>query len=159
MEAEALALVMQQKYRILLLEAYSLLRNIPDAEDAVQNAFLKAWLNRDSLRNESYAGTWMRRIVRNESIDMIRRQQAAKRKIQTKLSVSEQIAEEDLLLSSMAAESMLAVLTDHQSRITKLYYLQGYSTREIAHMLGKSKGTICSVLSYSRNRLRATKQP
>lgn len=46
--------------------AFTLLRNENDCKDALQEAALKAWEKRESLREEKYFATWMTRILINE---------------------------------------------------------------------------------------------
>ena len=43
-----------------------------DANDVLQNVFLKAWNNLDSFRNESKLSTWLYRIAVNQSLDFMR---------------------------------------------------------------------------------------
>src|SRR5574344_45629 len=44
-----------------------------DANDVLQNVFLKAWSNLDSFRNDSKLSTWLYRIATNERIDFLRK--------------------------------------------------------------------------------------
>lgn len=44
-----------------------------DADDVLQNAFVKAWLSLDKFRGESSVSTWLYRICVNESLDHLRR--------------------------------------------------------------------------------------
>ncbi len=44
-----------------------------DADDIMQNVFMKAWLNLETFRNESKLSTWLYRIALNESLDFIRK--------------------------------------------------------------------------------------
>ena len=48
--------------------------NHEDANDVLQNTFLKAWKNLDNFQGKSSLGTWLYRIAVNESLDFIRRQ-------------------------------------------------------------------------------------
>jgi len=56
--------------------ALRILRNRDDAEDAVQDAFIKAWRNRDRFEGRAAFTTWIHRIVANASLDLLRRQGA-----------------------------------------------------------------------------------
>jgi RNA polymerase sigma-70 factor (ECF subfamily) len=58
--------------------AFSFLRNEADAEDAAQDAFLKAFRNLSSFRGEAKLGTWLVSIVLNEARGRLRRTSAAK---------------------------------------------------------------------------------
>ena len=44
-----------------------------DADDVLQNVFVKAWSNMDDFQNRSKISTWLYRIAVNESLDFIRR--------------------------------------------------------------------------------------
>ena len=45
-----------------------------DANDVLQNAFLKAWSNLDDFQNKSKISTWLYRIAINEALDFVRRE-------------------------------------------------------------------------------------
>ena len=45
-----------------------------DADDVLQNVFVKAWNNFESFQNKSKVSTWLYRIAINESLDFLRRQ-------------------------------------------------------------------------------------
>ena len=53
--------------------ACGILRSEADREDAVQEAILKAWEKRDSLKNEAAFRSWVTRILVNECYDICRR--------------------------------------------------------------------------------------
>lgn len=44
-----------------------------DADDVLQNAFVKAWTNLDSFQGKSSLSTWLYRIAINEALDFLRR--------------------------------------------------------------------------------------
>lgn len=48
-----------------------------DANDILQNVFIKVWKNLDSFRSDSKLSTWLYRIAMNESLDFLRKQHAA----------------------------------------------------------------------------------
>ena len=59
--------------RSLYRVAMSYTGNVSDAADAVQEALLRAWNRRDTLRDERYFDTWLMRVVINESKTLLRR--------------------------------------------------------------------------------------
>ena len=59
--------------RSLYRVAMSYTGNVSDAADAVQEALLRAWRRRDTLRDERYFDTWLMRVVINESKTLLRR--------------------------------------------------------------------------------------
>jgi RNA polymerase sigma-70 factor, ECF subfamily len=64
--------------RKLLRIAQHLLRNREDAEDAVQEAFLKAFLHLDQFREDSKLSTWLIRITLNQSLMKLRKQRSTR---------------------------------------------------------------------------------
>lgn len=58
--------------------AYSILRNMEDAEDAVQNAFLSAYLNLRNFEGRSALRTWFTRIVMNAALMILRKRKPSR---------------------------------------------------------------------------------
>jgi len=57
----------------MLRTALRILRNMDDAEDAVQQAFVSAWKNLDKFRGDASFSTWITRITLNEALTSMRR--------------------------------------------------------------------------------------
>lgn len=65
--------IMRRHNQLLFRTARSILQSDSEAEDAVQDAFLRAWLALASFRAESKLSTWLVRIVTNEALGRLRR--------------------------------------------------------------------------------------
>ncbi|HRP46321.1 MAG TPA: RNA polymerase sigma factor, partial [Trueperaceae bacterium] len=65
--------IMRRHNQLLFRTARSILKSDEGAEEAVQDAFLRAWLALDSFRAESKLSTWLVRIVTNEALGRLRR--------------------------------------------------------------------------------------
>ena len=72
-DAGAVALIIQQQNQRLYRIARSILRDDFEAEDALQEAYIRAFTSLDSFRGESQLGTWLSRIVMNEALGRLRR--------------------------------------------------------------------------------------
>jgi RNA polymerase sigma-70 factor, ECF subfamily len=72
-DASAVALIIQQQNQRLYRIARSILRDDFEAEDALQEAYIKAFTSLDSFRGDSQLGTWLARIVMNEALGRLRR--------------------------------------------------------------------------------------
>src|SRR5688500_9591056 len=72
-DMRALEALMRRHNRILYRTARAILRDDAEAEDAVQEAYLKAYRALDSFRGESKLSTWLVRIVANEALMRRRR--------------------------------------------------------------------------------------
>jgi RNA polymerase sigma-70 factor (ECF subfamily) len=72
-DASAVALIIRQHNQRLYRIARSILRDDFEAEDALQEAYTRAFTCLDSFRGESRLGTWLARIVMNEALGRLRR--------------------------------------------------------------------------------------
>jgi len=75
-DGPAFEILMRRYNQLLFRSARSILRDDADAEDAVQEAYLRAWRALGSFRAESRLSTWLVRIVTNEALGRLRRTSA-----------------------------------------------------------------------------------
>lgn len=68
--------IMRRHNRLLFRTARSILKSDAEAEDALQEAYLRAWRSLGSFRAEARLSTWLVRIVINESLGRLRRRSA-----------------------------------------------------------------------------------
>lgn len=124
--------------------AASYLRGESDRLDAVAEAIAKAWEKRQTLRDEALFATWMTRILIRVCVDMQRRQ---KRMIPT-----DDVAEDEKVA---ALREAIDSLPQKARTMIVLHYMEGYDVREIAGMMGTTKGAVCAGLARAREKLRA----
>jgi RNA polymerase sigma-70 factor (ECF subfamily) len=77
-DAQAVRLVTTRNNQRLFRAAWSILKHRPDAEDAVQTAYLRAFAAIETFEGRSSLSTWLTRIVINEALE---RKRAAKRRL------------------------------------------------------------------------------
>ena len=128
--------------------AASYLRGESDRLDAVAETVAKAWEKRGTLRQEAVFATWMTRILIRVCVDMQRRQ---KRMIPTE-DVAEGPAEDGKIA---ALREAVDSLPQKARTMIVLHYMEGYDVREIAKMMGTTKGAVCAGLARAREKLRA----
>ncbi len=75
-EGAAFAVLMRQHNQLLFRTARSILKSDAEAEDAVQEGWLKAWRALSGWRGEARLSTWLVRIVANEALGRLRRNPA-----------------------------------------------------------------------------------
>jgi len=75
-DAPAFEAIMRRHNRLLFRTARSILRNDDDSEDALQEAYLRAWRSLGGFRAEAKVSTWLVRIVVNEALGRLRRRGA-----------------------------------------------------------------------------------
>ena len=139
--------VMDAEQSLYLVSKVLLFRNA-DCEDVVQDAILKAYLKRDSLREVKYFKTWLTRIVINECYQFLRRK---KQEVSYEGYMALEPAEDERYTELYDAIQRLDV--KHKLPIV-LYYIEGYSVAEISLTLKVPSGTVKSRLSRGRQMLK-----
>jgi RNA polymerase sigma-70 factor (sigma-E family) len=149
---EALTLVYQAHYALLVRTAAVLVGDIATAEDVVQESFIamhRAWWR---LRDTSRALPYLRRSVINKSRSVLRRRAVADRHLQPPaLELPSALA--GVLRSSVLAA--LNALPARQREVVILRYYADLSEAEIAVALGISRGAVKSHAARAKDSLRA----
>lgn len=126
----------------------SLLQNETDCEDVVQEAILKAYERRNSLRNIEYFKTWLVRITINECYNF-------KRKYKNTIPYEDVTVNQEELNETHTELYLALQQLDEKKRLPiVLYYIEGYSLSEIAQILQIPNGTIKSRLSKGRKEIK-----
>lgn len=129
----------------------SLLRNKTDAEDLVQDTFLKVWRTGARFDPERASlDTWMLLVARGLAIDLLRRRSLEARKLALEPKASEASEEpgperraEVSDLFRRASQAMTR-LPERQRSVLELTYLAQRSTNEVAEIMGIPRGTVKS---------------
>jgi RNA polymerase sigma-70 factor, ECF subfamily len=143
--------------------ARNLLGSQTDAEDAVQDTFLKIQRGIQSFRGQSAFVTWTFRILVNTCYDV--RRSRVRRKEQTQNDPDEtKPSPEPRAPGShpslrMALERALAALTQHQRDVFLLYEVEGFRHAEIAEMLEISETASKNTLFQAKKNLRNMLEP
>ena len=125
-----------------------------DAEDAVQEGFVRAWSALDRFDPSLGFAAWLNRIVANAALDITRR-----RKVRTTDELSEALQSpfrdpaQDAELKNRLAEA-LAQLPERARSVIVLHDIEGFTHVEIGEMLGIPGGTARSDLHHARQKLR-----
>jgi RNA polymerase sigma-70 factor (ECF subfamily) len=134
--------------------ARSIVNTHEDAEDAVQEGFLRAYQAIDRFDPGQTFAAWLNRIVANAALDLARR-----RKVRNAEELSDSIpaafrdpAEGGELRERL--EAALAQLPDRARSVIVLHDVEGYTHAEIGEMLGIPGGTARSDLHHARQHLR-----
>ncbi|NLO84118.1 MAG: RNA polymerase sigma factor [Clostridiales bacterium] len=119
-----------------------------DCCDAVQEALLRAWAKRDTLRNEAAIGTWLIRILINECKTALRKRAKTVLVAELPQHAAEVEAEADPALE----QALFALPAKYRVPLV-LNVLDGYTLREIAQMLTLPEGTVKSRVSRAKKQL------
>ena len=125
--------------------------NAEEAQDILQEGFIKVFKKLESFRGEGSFEGWVRRIFVNTAIEHFRR----KRYLQPVTEKEENTIEGKYLsaLDGLAEKDILALvqqLSPGYRTVFNMYVIEGYSHKEIADMLNISEGTSKSQLSRAK---------
>jgi RNA polymerase sigma-70 factor, ECF subfamily len=132
--------------------AFQYLRNREDAKDVVQEAFIKAYRNLRRFDLSRSFGPWLLTIVRNLSIDALRKRKHSGDELPERLPDSRPRPADDDVLRGEVWTALETLSADHRE-IVFLRDYQGHSYTEIAEILGIPLGTVMSRLHHARRSL------
>ena len=116
-----------------------------DADDVLQNAFLKIWKSLDSFQGKSSLSTWLYRIAINESLDFLRKQKTASSSADEDMSVANKLlADEYFDGDEMQAllQEAVAQLPDVQKTVFTMKYYDEMKYSEISSVLHTTEGAL-----------------
>jgi len=134
---------------------YRYTRSMRDAEDILQEGFLKVFLHLGQYKQEGELGAWIRRIMVNTALNFLKRH----RKYQEEMFFTEEylhpVTDDDPSRRIEAKElaDLVRQLPHGYQVIFNLYAIEGYSHVEIGEMLGISDGTSRSQYARARKLL------
>ena len=132
----------------ILRYAYTYLHNMSDAEEVLQDTILKCIRTAPVFENERHEKAWLLRVAGNISKNRIEYNALRKTDELNDELVSEE--REDL---SFVWEAVKSLPTNYREAV-HLFYHEGYSTKQIAEILGKNEATVRSDLHRGREKLK-----
>ncbi len=130
-------------------------KSTQEAEDILQDGFVKVFANIKNFRGDSQIGTWITRIMINTALNA----QRHKLYLLPMVDVSDVTIKEneEISLSSFHLSELIAIvqsLPDGCRIVFNLFAIEGYSHREIGEMVGISEGTSKSQYNRAKSLLR-----
>ena len=129
----------------------------PEAEEAAQEALVRAWVRRESCRSPAAPLPWLLEITRNEARRMVgRRARRCSHELIGSGDVDADCEDRDLDGTALrvSVEQALDTLADGDRRLLRLRYGEDLSQSEVARRLGVPEGTVKVRLHRARRRLR-----
>ncbi len=141
--------------------AYAIVAQWTEAEDLTQSAFLRAYLQLAQLRDPSRFAPWLRRVATSTCLNWLEAHRPERRRavadideidaLESDPGPDEQLARREV---AQLVQSALERLPARYRVPLAMFYLDGESYESVAAVLGKSVGTVKSLMSRARERLR-----
>jgi RNA polymerase sigma-70 factor, ECF subfamily len=156
-DRDAFEMIIRTHSRALFAIAYGILQNREEAEDAVQDALVKAWKSRWRVRDPEKFPAWLCMIARYRARDVFRK----RRNVPLSEENAELIEHEtsDTTVLDRQLHSALATLPElHRSALT-LRYFEELDYASIEKLLGLSNGSLRGILGRALASMRKQLKP
>ena len=145
---EGFAVLVRQYSEPLYWKVRRIVLNHEDANDVLQNAFLKIWNNLDTFQGKSALSTWLYRIAINEALDFVRRQKnvnSATVSTEDEPGVAARLMGDDYFDGDEAQarlQEAVARMPEVQRTVFTLKYFDELKYSEISKILDTSEGAL-----------------
>ena len=155
-DREAFEMIIRTQSRPMFAIAYGILQNREEAEDAVQDALIKAWKSRWRVRNPEKFPAWLCMIVRHRARDVFRKRKPVP------------LADDLLSVASSSSDpsgidqrlhSALATLPELHRSALMLRYFEEMDYASIEKLLGLSNGALRGILGRAMASMRKQLKP
>jgi RNA polymerase sigma-70 factor, ECF subfamily len=152
---ELLAEQVRQHARLWFRLAYDVLHDAHAAEDVCQQALLRAWSNRDQLRDAGQLRAWISRTVVNESLQVLRRRrvEVRARDHHAKPEVTRELPDDPIAAREQVVMGLEA-LSEPVRAVVALRIMEGMSGNNVKELLGCSAAQVSRMLHEGLDQLR-----
>jgi len=141
---------------------FQILKNKEDAEDVLQNAFIKIYQKLYMFKGDSKFSTWIYRVAVNEALAFkrlfkykLREKEIPVNEIE-KENANKKLHNDDL---KSCINTAIEKLTDNEKLVVSLFYLQEQKVKEIAAICKKNNNWVKVVLHRARKKLESILEP
>ena len=138
--------IVDQYSQALYWKIRSIVLTHDDADDVLQNTFLKAWKNFPTFQGKAKLSTWLYRIAINEALDFLRHQKTATlSSADADLTVANRLMADDYFdgdKSQALLQEAIATLPNVQRTVFTLRYYDEMKYSEMSEILGTSESSL-----------------
>jgi RNA polymerase sigma-70 factor, ECF subfamily len=150
--------LVRRHYQGVVRVVYRMCGDTALAEDATQEAFIRAWVNLPSFQPTAPLRSWLYRIAINAALDVLRRKtEESLEENQVTMITDQTMGPETALIEKERVAVVQQAMKDLPEAARSVLVLREYgelSYQEIAKVLDIPVGTVMSRLNYARTRLR-----
>jgi RNA polymerase sigma-70 factor (ECF subfamily) len=156
-DRDAFEMIIHTHSRTLFAIAYGILQNREEAEDAVQDALIKAWKSRWRVRDPEKFPAWLCMIARHRARDVFRKRRTSPLSDE----ITEQLEAEAIDTTSVDRQlhSALAALPEIHRSALMLRYFEKMDYRTIENTLGLTNGALRGILGRALAAMRKQLRP
>lgn len=136
---------------------YRIVNDADEAKDVLQEAFISAFNSLETYRGDAAFGAWLKRIVVNKAINLVRRRRFEKMPELAGFDVKEEETVDELEGFPFTVEKVkraIQQLPDGYRVVLSMYLLEGYDHAEIGEILGITESTSKSQFNRSKKKLK-----
>ena len=162
-DTESFEMIIRTRSRALFAVAYAVLQDRAEAEDVVQETFVRAWNKRRWMRDPAKFPAWLTTVARNRSCDILR-----KRRTVALLAGEPEMADARSTMPDHQAggddmhaqvQTALGSLPEQHRTALTLRYLEGMDYLSIEQTMGLSNGALRGILGRALATMRKTLKP
>lgn len=146
LRAEAFSAIVRQHSESVYWHIRRMVLQHEDANDIVQNTFIKAWMNIDGFQGKSKISTWLYRIAINETLTFLNKRQCTTVSLDTPEGAIAEQLESDTYFCGERADAILqeaiARLPEKQRLVFNMKYFSEMKYEEISAILDTSVGAL-----------------
>lgn len=147
MDEESFDALYQTSFNRLVAQIYAMCGNLGEAQDCVQEAFIRAWDKRKKLDQAQSPEAWVRTVAYRLAVSRWRKNRLARRDPDRAL---EPVRTQEPTPDRVALDHALAQISPEQRRVIVLHHFCDLSVNEIAAEVGAPSGTIKARLARGR---------
>lgn len=163
-DREAFEMIIRTHSRTLFAIAYGILQNREEAEDAVQDALVKAWKSRWRVRDPEKFAAWLSMIARHRARDVFRKRRTvslpneATKSLASETNRNRNTNTSDELLDRQLHSELAALPELHRSALM-LRYFEEMDYQSIEKLLGLTNGALRGILGRALATMRKRLKP
>lgn len=144
-QKKAFSLIVKQYSEQLYWQIRRIVLSHDDANDILQNTFIKAWLNIDYFRGEAKMSTWLYRIALNECLNFMSRTKLTVPMDEESQTKADALAEDPYFTGDeiqILFQKALQTLPEKQRMVFNMKYYDDMKYEEISEIFGTSVGAL-----------------